>query len=380
MPIFPLITAFIETEKRSFNIISLTFSVLYVIIKAMCNISLFCYCSIPFTTAQKWRIMMNFDFLIDAVSKEKWGIDNYRRIKEELVTESQSKLQLFSPVSNSSYKSNPIQVLDFFSGAGGTSLGFAAINLLVPIFDMLGGCDINEVSANTYSHNFDTPLIHDDIVRLANNPCALDELLSRIGFNRNKPVILISCAPCQGFSSHRKKHWNEEDDIRNSLVMSFAKLVKTIQPDVILMENVPEFLSKRYWSYFSAAKKSYEEQGYIVKESIYNAAAFGVPQERFRTIVIGMKHDFLLPVGFLSPGEYKTVRDAISNLPVVAAGVAPPNDPMHKSASHKQSTIDVIKQVPHNGGNRPIGVGPKCLDKLKAFRMYMAVCIGINLL
>lgn len=80
-----------------------------------------------------------------------------------------------------------------------------------------------------------------------------------------------------------------------------------------------------------------------------------------------MKHDFLLPVGFLSPGEYKTVRDAISNLPVVAAGVAPPNDPMHKSASHKQSTIDVIKQVPHNGGNRPIGVGPKCLDKIKGF-------------
>lgn len=199
---------------------------------------------------------MNFDFLIDAVSKEKWGIDNYRHIKEELVTESQSKLQLFSPVSNSSYKSNPIQVLDFFSGAGGTSLGFAAINLLVPIFDMLGGCDINEVSANTYSHNFGTPLIHDDIVRLANNPRALDELLSRIGFNRNKPVILIGCAPCQGFSSHRKKHWNEEDDIRNSLVMSFAKLVKTIQPDVILMENVPEFLSKRYWSYFSAAKKA----------------------------------------------------------------------------------------------------------------------------
>ena len=311
--------------------------------------------------------MMNFDFLIGAISKEKWGIDNYRHIKAELVTESQSKLQSFSPVSNNTYKSNPIQVLDFFSGAGGTSLGFAAINSLVPVFDMLGGCDINEVSANTYSHNFGTPLIHDDIVRLANDSDALNELLIRIGFDRNKPTILIGCAPCQGFSSHRKKHWNEEDDIRNSLVMSFAKLVKTIQPDVILMENVPEFLSKRYWNYFSAAKKSYEEQGYIVKESIYNAAAFGVPQERFRTIVIGMKHDFLLPDGFLSPEEYKTVRDAISHLPAVPAGVAPSDDPMHKSASHKQSTIDVIKQVPHDGGNRPVGVGPQCLDKTKGF-------------
>lgn len=231
---------------------------------------------------------------------------------------------------------------------------------------MLGSCDINEVSASTYSHKFSTPLIHDDIVRLANNPRALDELLSRIGFNRNKLVILIGCVPCQGFSSHRKKHWNEGDDIRNSLVMSFAKLVKTIQLDVILMEMFLNFSQKGIGA-ISQLQKSYEEQGYIVKESIYNAAAFRVPQERFRTIVIGMKHDFLLPVGFLSPGEYKTVRDAISNLTVVAAGVAPPNDPIHKSASHKQSTIDVIKQVPHNGGNRPIGVDPKCLDKIKGF-------------
>ena len=61
------------------------------------------------------------------------------------------------------------------------------------------------------------------------------------------------------------------------------------------------------------------------------------------------------------------MREAIAYLPAVAAGVASPDDPLHKSASHKQSTIDVIKQVPHDGGNRPAGVGPKCLDKIKGF-------------
>jgi len=40
---------------------------------------------------------------------------------------------------------------------------------------------------------------------------------------------------------------------------------------------------------------------------------------------------------------------------------------MHKSASHKPSTLEVIRQVPHDGGNRPFGVGPKCLDKTKGF-------------
>ena len=111
---------------------------------------------------------------------------------------------------------------------------------------MLGGCDINQISAQTYSRNFDTPVIHEDIVRLANEEGALETLLESIGFDTNKPTILIGCAPCQGFSSHRKRHWDEEDDVRNSLVMAFATIVGKIMPDVIVMENVPEFLSQKY--------------------------------------------------------------------------------------------------------------------------------------
>ena len=301
------------------------------------------------------------------LNRSQWGLENYRNQKEYLVNETQKALSSFRPISADGYHDNPIQVLDFFCGAGGTSLGFAALNQVIPAFKMMGGCDINEVSAETYSHNFGTHIIHEDITKLANDEQAFEQMLTSIGYDKLKPTVLIGCAPCQGFSSHRKKHWNEEDDIRNSLVMAFATIVDKLDPDVILMENVPEFLSKRYWRYFSAAKKNYEEHGYIVKEHIYNAAAFGVPQDRFRTIVIGMKHDFLLPVGYLQPDEYHTVRDAISHLPAVPAGIASPDDPMHKSAFHKQSTIDVIKQVPHDGGSRPAGVGPKCLDKTKGF-------------
>lgn len=294
-------------------------------------------------------------------------LSNFRPYSRELTLAVQRALADFCPIESASYENNPIQLIDFFSGAGGTSLGFAALNSVIPAFKMLGGCDINEVSATTYSHNFGTPLIHEDITRLAFEDGKLDTFLTEIGYDSSKPTVMIGCAPCQGFSSHRKKHWNEEDDVRNSLIMAFAEIVKRVQPDVIIMENVPEFLSIRYWKYFSAAKRCYEENGYIVKETIYNAASFGVPQERFRSIVIGMKKEFVLPKGYLQPSEYRTVRDAIAHLPVVAAGVASPDDAMHKSASHKQSTIDVIKQVPHDGGNRPVGVGPKCLDKTKGF-------------
>lgn len=300
------------------------------------------------------------------LTRENWGTKDFRDLKTELFYSIQEKQKEFHPLMATTYKDNPIQIIDFFSGAGGVSLGFASVNSVIPAFKMLGGCDINAISAQTYSRNYDTPLINEDIRSLAHDPQKLHELLIRIGYDPQKPTILIGCAPCQGFSSHRKKHWNEED-VRNSLVIAFAEIVEQIKPDAIIMENVPEFLSKRYWHYFSAAKNRFEKNGYTVKQNIYNAAMFGVPQERFRSIVIAMKKEFLMPVGILEPSEYKTVREAIGDLPPVPAGVADPTDPMHKSAAHKESTLEVIRQVPHDGGSRPAGIGPKCLDKTKGF-------------
>lgn len=311
---------------------------------------------------------MRIDDFKKQIEPSCWGRFDFRPLKKELFSAVQAEVDSFAPISQTDTASNPIQVLDFFCGAGGTSLGFAALNKVVSAFKFLGGCDINSISASTYSRNYGTPEINRDIIELADNPSDLSELLNKIGYDPAKPTILIGCAPCQGFTSHRKKHWAEEDDdIRNNLVNIFAEIVEAIQPAVIVMENVPEFLSKKYWKYFSAAKRTYEKNGYIVKESIYNAASFGVPQERFRSIVIGMKKQFLLPEGFVDADHYKTVRDAIGSLPEVPAGIADASDPMHKSASHKKSTIEVIRQVPHDGGNRPVGVGPKCLDRTKGF-------------
>lgn len=296
-----------------------------------------------------------------------WNKCDYRDLKEKLVKDAQEALLTYRRIDSNEYRDNCIQVIDLFCGAGGTSLGFVAVNQILPAFKFLGGCDVNSVSASTYSYNFDTPLLNEDIVELAYNRDKLMGVLEKIEYDKNKPLVLIGCAPCQGFSSHRKKDWDKEDDIRNSLIIAFSKIVEEMNPDVILMENVPEFLSDKYWEYFSAAKQNFERAGYIVKQNIYNAASFGVPQERFRSIIVGMKKEFLLPKGYLEVEHFKTVRDAISYLPTLKAGEQSDNDPLHKSVSHKQSTLDVIKSVPHDGGNRPAGVGPKCLDKTKGF-------------
>ena len=309
--------------------------------------------------------MKEFD-LKDYLSPQSWGKSDLRGHRLELFDVARNALQDFKPLTGQ-HEDAPIQIIDFFSGAGGTSQSFAAINKIAPFFKFIGGCDINLVSATTYSRNYATEVFNSDIKDLAYTKGKLAKVLRQLGFSRKKPTILIGCAPCQGFSSHRKKHWSQGEDARNDLIAAFMEVVRYVNPIAVLMENVPEFLSGRYWAHFAEAKTRWIEMGYVVKDAIYNAASFGVPQERFRSIVLCMKKQFLLPTPIINKGEYRTVRQAIGSLPPVEAGVACTTDPLHKSARHAESTLAVIRAVPHDGGNRPAGIGPKCLDKIKGF-------------
>lgn len=276
-----------------------------------------------------------------------------------------SALQEWRPGKTS--PSRPIaQVIDMFSGCGGMSLGFSAVSQLSGTFKMSGAVDVNGVSLGTYANNFGTKALNRNVKALGSDEGVLERFLEEIDYSNDLPLVLIGCAPCQGFSSHRKKNWDEED-IRNSLVVDFAKVVVKLRPECVVMENVPELLSGKYWPFFEAFKQILETDGYIVKQSIHNSAAFGVPQERFRALVMAMRSDFSMPVPFLGADQFLSVREAIGSLPSVEAGMTHPTDPFHKSARHRASTIEVIRSVAHDGGSRPVGVGPKCLDRVKGF-------------
>jgi DNA (cytosine-5)-methyltransferase 1 len=153
------------------------------------------------------------------------------------------------------------QVIDFFSGTGGMSAGFYALSKLIPgSFEILGGIDINKEALNTFSKNFVAPGVIRD-VRDLKNERELEVLKKELGRDNTKPLILIGCAPCQGFTSHRKKTWSEKDD-RNNLISSFVKMAIQLDPVCIVMENVPEMFSRKYKNYYQAAKKKLEEAGY----------------------------------------------------------------------------------------------------------------------
>lgn len=256
-----------------------------------------------------------------------------------------------------------IDVIDFFCCGGGMSLGFASLG---EYFRILGGVDINSISLKTYELNYGTPVLNADIATISPESNVIQQ---KFKLRKNGPLVVIGCAPCQGFSAHRKKDGNKPEDERNTLIGYFSDIAVHLNPDFVVMENVPEILTGKYKNHYEEAKKVFTKNGYYVVQRVYNAAGFGVPQARNRAIIVASKcKDFELPDEVLKEENYTTVRDAIADLPLVdARHQTSMIDRYHRCSTHKQSTIDVIAQVPHDGGSRPLGVGPKCLDKVKGF-------------
>ncbi|MCB0220661.1 MAG: DNA cytosine methyltransferase, partial [Chrysiogenetes bacterium] len=179
-----------------------------------------------------------------------------------------------------------VQVIDFFSGCGGMSFGFHTATTRNVKYHVLGGLDIDRHANATYERMLKKPAIMNDIRRLTDRE-SLEEALSQWGYDSSKPLILIGCAPCQGFSSHRKK--DPREDERNELLAAFGDIVLALEPALVVMENVPEMLQKKYWKHYEAFSSKLEEHGYITRARLHNLASFGVPQERYRALVLSSR-------------------------------------------------------------------------------------------
>ena len=145
--------------------------------------------------------------------------------------------------------------------------------------------------------------------------------------------LIIGGPPCQAYSiaGRAQSPTGMKNDYRNYLFESFVKIVDAFRPKAFVFENVPGLLSacpgdtpvrNRIFDAFKAI-------GYVIrtpdklKDSVYCAEDFDVPQKRNRVIIIGTKHasdynveDFYLSLSsHKSKGPHKTVEDAIGNMP-----------------------------------------------------------------
>jgi DNA (cytosine-5)-methyltransferase 1 len=244
-----------------------------------------------------------------------------------------------------------VNVVDFFCGCGGMSWGFANTRQSHFSYRVLAGVDIDRHALATYRRNVGTLAICEDIRKFAANPDRLSEVIGLGPLKNLRPLVFIGCPPCQGFSAHRKK--DSRDDPRNDLAVAFAKLCKYFQPDVLVIENVPEMLKGRFGNYFQTARRMLERAGYTLNQDIVDLSHYGVPQRRMRAVIIGgLRSTIPIPVSPFQTKEPLTVRHAIGHLPPLSAGERDERDSFHRAPSHVARILSLIRQIPPDGGDR----------------------------
>lgn len=222
-----------------------------------------------------------------------------------------------------------IKAVDLFCGVGGLTNG-----LLKAGIPVVAGIDIDGSCEYAYTHNNNCKFIKKSIDTVTGKEVKL--LL------RGADVkILVGCAPCQPFSSHRKDKKDRTTHKDWKLLYQFGRLVKEVKPHIVSMENVPELEKEKVFNDFVSTLKS---EKYIVNYQIVNVADYGVPQRRKRLILLASRAP-RKEVKLLEPthNHYVTVRDSIGNLPEIAAGEQNNNDPLHIAPSLSATNLQRIQ-------------------------------------
>jgi DNA (cytosine-5)-methyltransferase 1 len=202
----------------------------------------------------------------------------------------------------------PITVVDLFSGCGGFTQGFhefrpAHTDSDLPVFHSIAAVEHNRAAAATYAVNFGS-LRPDERV-----PAAHIHVGDIEGWRPTSQAlhadVVVGGPPCQGFSAlNREKKGSE----RNRLWEEYVRVVADIRPKVFVIENVDRFLKS---DEFHSLLKEVQEGGRLSdyrlvdppghqptdtleernKRYLLNAADYGAAQARRRAIVIGIRRD-----------------------------------------------------------------------------------------
>lgn len=134
-----------------------------------------------------------------------------------------------------------------------------------------------------------------------------------------KADILVGCYPCQGFSQGGVR---SADRKINYLYREFDRALRQIKPKAFIVENVSGMQRSDLAHLLRNQVIRFRMAGYKVAWRVLNAEDYGVPQERRRLFIVGIRSDFGINYEFPQPthgknGEdFKSIRHTIGHLPL----------------------------------------------------------------
>ena len=186
-------------------------------------------------------------------------------------------------------------VVSFFAGGGGSSCGYKLAG-----GDMICVNEFQQIHADTYSANWpDTPVIVDDIRKI--EPQQIQQIIGGVEID-----ILDGSPPCPPFSMSgtKRKGWGKEKMAYGwkqknieDLTFEQVRLVKSLQPKVVICENVKGLTMDYARDYLNMMIKEFEDCGYIMTHKVLNAWEHGVPQKRQRVFMVGVRNDVADKIG-----------------------------------------------------------------------------------
>ena len=121
---------------------------------------------------------------------------------------------------------------------------------------------------------------------------------------RDKVDLLVGGSPCQSFSTVGFKGGLE--DARGTLFYEYARIVKEVNPKVFIYENVRGLTTHDKGNTWNIIKGIFKSLNYRITEpQILNAADYGIPQNRRRVFVVGIRNDIEINKDFEYPEPFE---------------------------------------------------------------------------
>jgi len=190
---------------------------------------------------------------------------------------------------------NGKKVLSCFHCGGGSTMGYKLAG-----YEVLGGVEIDPQMMAIYKANHNPK--HSYLMGVQQFRKIQKDKLPKELFDLD---ILDGSPPCSGFSTAglREKSWGikkkfregQAEQVLDDLFFDFIEIARTLQPKVVVAENVKGLLIGKAKGYVKQIAQGFDDAGYDLQLFLLNAAFMGVPQRRERAFFIAKKKSLMLP-------------------------------------------------------------------------------------